>query len=284
MVMSWLLSFTSAHSLVIANQVIYDSRIRPLHKFMLLWTCATHTLQKILFTYLFDAFAPRNCWATITVSNVFGLCCFRFSMMFMFGQLLLTLGKRAMWAKVCWALGMICWAISCGILLYVEYTSPPFGTCMQDLAANLTTGNNVAALIAFAFMAFPIIGVLAKHISSTKGTSMSSGSAVKRVYITQIAFLVVFTVMYIVLCIASQYMNELYPMLYCFIFADYVWLCGIYLWLLPQAPQSTSQTSQLGGAKTQMVTATGHRQSIANGGTAAMPGDRRRTTEITEEA
>ncbi|KAJ3147726.1 hypothetical protein HDU86_007901, partial [Geranomyces michiganensis] len=75
--------------------------------------------------YLFTPDAPRNCWALITVGNVFGLVPFRLTLMWLFGQLLLTLGKSALWSKACWVIGQLAVVASCVILLVNEYQAKP---------------------------------------------------------------------------------------------------------------------------------------------------------------
>ncbi|KAJ3168552.1 hypothetical protein HDU88_001442 [Geranomyces variabilis] len=274
MVIGYLLSFTSAHSLILFNQVLYDGRIKTLNKTLLLSACFFHDLQKLQMAYLFTPDAPRNCWALVTVGNVFGLVPFRLTLMWLFGQLLLTLGKGAIWAKVCWVLAQLGTVASCIILLVGEYTAEPDAICLQDLSTNLTSANNGTFLCAFAFVTLPVIGVLVMNMrrqGKTKGFNFSSG--LMRVYAMQIGFMTVFTLTYLIVVIGGWFWKDLYSVLYGFIFADYIWLLAIYMWLLPEPPQSSATNSVM---QSQVGTKT------AVGGRGSLLPDRRTSTAIQE--
>ncbi|KAI8592072.1 hypothetical protein BDZ88DRAFT_409491 [Geranomyces variabilis] len=275
MVIGYLMSFTSAHSLILFNQVLYDGRIKPLNKALLLSACLFHDIQKLQMAYLFTPDAPRDCWALVTVGNVFGLVPFRLTIMWLFGQLLLTLGKGAMWAKACWVIGQLATVASCILLLVVEYTAPPDPVfCFQTLEKSLESANNGVFLCAFGFIALPIIGVLVAHIKhqgKSKGMSISSG--LMRVYVMQIGFMTVFTVTYLFVTIGGWFWSGLYPALYGYIFADYIWLLAIYMWLLPEPPQSSATNSV-------MQSAVGTKTAV--GGRGSLLPDRRTSTAIQE--
>ncbi|KAJ3163610.1 hypothetical protein HDU86_000193 [Geranomyces michiganensis] len=197
--------------------------------------------------FLFDEAAPHSCWGLITLGNVFGLVPFRLTLMWLFGQLLLTLGKSAIWAKICWAVGQLCTVVSCILLLVSEYTAPPDElNCQQTLDKSLGSANNGVFLCGFGFIALPIIGVLVAHLQhqkKSKGMSVSSG--LMRVYLMQIGFMIVFTAMYLGLVIGTWFFVDLYTMMYEFILADYIWLLAIYMWLLPEPPSGSGANTQV---------------------------------------
>ncbi|KAJ3185541.1 hypothetical protein HDU87_000164 [Geranomyces variabilis] len=219
LVISYLLVFTSGHALLLFDRVAYDPRIKAVNKAMLLTCCVTHALQMILLEYLYDADMPRNCWATITFGNVFGLVPFRFTLMYMFGNLLLTLAKKAMWAKICYAVGMLCWAASSAVLLYQCYAPDfaPDASCNQAAVTAQTTANSALFMIAVTAVAGPIIVILVNHMRDVP-KSLGTSSAMRRVYITQISFLVTFLVVYLLICFVLFFITDFGSLMYCYVF------------------------------------------------------------------
>ncbi|KAJ3022376.1 hypothetical protein HKX48_006311 [Thoreauomyces humboldtii] len=165
----------------------------------------------------------------------------------MFGKLLLTLAKKAWWSFAACAFAFICWCVSSSIILYEEFTVQPDPVlCLQSLSTSLTSANNALFLIGFASLTLPIIVILIQHMRNAKKSRTGSSSGVRRVYSLQIGFLFLFTVTYLLVSIGGWFWTDLYSVLYGFIWSDYVYLLGIYMWLLPEAGAGSNSGTRLG--------------------------------------
>ncbi|KAJ3009673.1 hypothetical protein HKX48_007808 [Thoreauomyces humboldtii] len=204
-------------------------------------------------TYLFDPDAPRNCWATIVVGQLFGLLPFRGCLLVMFGSLLTTLASRTWWSLAVCGFALLCWCTSSGMIMYEEFSNKPDSLmCRQNLSTSLTSANNATFLVGFASLTVPIIAILVKNMRSAKMTGVSSG--VRRVYFLQIGFLFLFTTVYLLVSIGGWFWKDFYSIIYGFIWSDYVYLLGVYMWLLPELGSGSStittrQASQSVAAK-----------------------------------
>ncbi|KAI8816549.1 uncharacterized protein EV422DRAFT_288925 [Fimicolochytrium jonesii] len=160
-------ALTMSHTVVLFHHVVYDTRVVVRNKIPLLICCLSHMISRIQFFYLFDPLPPRDCQAMVIVSNLFGLITFRFTLLYMLGQLCLNLNKNNILAKAAWSLSMLCWLGSSIILMYQEITAPFIieEICIQLMRPELTQANNVLFLLSFVFMVAPITYLLSQHVT-----------------------------------------------------------------------------------------------------------------------
>ncbi|KAI8906990.1 hypothetical protein DFJ77DRAFT_476193 [Powellomyces hirtus] len=240
-------SFTLSHTVVLFDRVLNNERIITRNKVPLLICCLAHIVSRFQLVFLFDSDAPRDCLSMVIVSMLFGLILFRFSLLYLLSVLCLSLtsgiGGNKLFTKGLNVLGWLLFLASSIILLYYEVATPFFtNTCLQILPKRLLSANNACFLCSFFCFAAPIIVQLFLHVRSVRGTS-AKDNAIRRIYVRQMIFMAAFTIIYLVLLIITWWLNELYSMMFVFIFSDYVWLLGIYMWILPQRSDIADKTS-----------------------------------------
>ncbi|KAJ3183159.1 hypothetical protein HDU85_002184 [Gaertneriomyces sp. JEL0708] len=244
-----------AQTIVFANAVLRDEKLSGRNKVPLLISCLGSIIQRITMMFYMDGSISRSCTLLVVIGNVFGLIMFRYALLFMMIKLYLSIRNSDKIGKTIFALSHCAFLASSILVLYNLITAPIVDhlTCEQLISANVTTANNFLFLISFLTIALPIIWHLYAHIRSVRGTFAQSNS-VDAVYFRQLLFMSVFTAVYTAQVLSLRFIREWAWLMLSFIAADYVWLHGILIWVLPQArdcdsivvPQSLHITSHAG--------------------------------------
>ena len=243
-IMTTVTSVSVAETVYLLATVIRSTSIPNEKRAVLGVCCVAHLIQRVTMMFYFDATVTRDCLTLILIGNIFGLILFRYSVVYLYTTVCLSLRKHDAVAKLVAGVTHALFLASSALLLINVVTAPLTdpAVCGQHLDPFYTLANNWTFVLSVVLSVAPVL-----HVLRGLSRSPASTNAVRRIYRLQFLASVSFIAAFASLAVGQIFITHFPWLMLAFITSDLIYLNGCVLWMLPrgEGPAATAKTSAM---------------------------------------